>query len=310
MMKRLLLVLWLALLVPQVALAAQVKALRVTVLSTMMADRGVGEWGYAALVEVDGRRILYDTGARPETVLANAREFGIDLSSVEDVVLSHHHDDHTGGYLTLRKALAARNPKALSRIHVAEGFFLAGPSPLRADIPKLRAAAEATGAVFVVHKAADQIAPGVWLTGTVPRVTDEHNYPRGLKLADGAEDNVPDDMALVFDTAVGVVALTGCGHAGAINIVRDARSLAGGKPLLALIGGLHLYDAPDARLDWTGAELKTAGVKFLLMGHCTGIEATQRLRQATGLTRQTAAYGATGSTFELGKGIDPKKIAG
>src|SRR5689334_3890867 len=123
-MTRLLLVALLALLAPHVALAAQVHALKVTVLSTMMAEGGVGEWGYAALVEVDGRRILYDTGARPQTVLANAREFGIDLSSVEDVVLSHNHDDHTGGLLTLRNALKAKNPKALSRVHVAEGFFL------------------------------------------------------------------------------------------------------------------------------------------------------------------------------------------
>jgi 7,8-dihydropterin-6-yl-methyl-4-(beta-D-ribofuranosyl)aminobenzene 5'-phosphate synthase len=309
-MKRLLLVLLMALLAPTFALAAQVKALKVTVLSTMMADRGIGEWGYAALVEVDGRRILYDTGARPETVLANAREFGIDLSTVEDVVLSHHHGDHTGGFLTLRKTLAAKNPKALSRVHVAEGFFAPGPSGFRPDIPKLKAAIEASGATFVIHKGADEIAPGVWLTGPVPRVTDEHNYPLGWKLTSGAEDNVPEDMALVFDTSEGVVVLTGCGHAGAINIVRDARALTGGRPLLALIGGLHVYEASDARLDWTGAELKAAGVKYLLMGHCTGIEATQRLRQSTGLTRQTAAYGATGATFELGKGIDAKHIAG
>lgn len=298
-----------ALLLPTAALAAPVAKLRITVLSTMMADRGLGEWGYAALVEVDGRRILYDTGSRPETVLANAREMGVDLASVEDVILSHHHGDHTGGYLTLRKALMATNPKALSRVHVAEGFFLEGGGPRR-GIPALKAQIEASGATFVVHKAADQVAPGVWLTGPVPRVTDEHNYPAGLRLPSGAEDNVPDDMAMVFETADGIVVLTGCGHAGVINIVRDARSITGGAPLLALMGGLHLYDAPDARLDWTGAELKAAGVRFLLMGHCTGIEATQRLRRTTGLTRQTAAYGAVGATYELGKGIDATKIAG
>src|SRR5687768_18581751 len=81
----------------------KVKSLKVTVLSTMLAEEGVGEWGFAALVEADGRRILFDTGLRPETVLQNARELGIDLSSVTDVVLSHHHGDHTGGLLTLRR---------------------------------------------------------------------------------------------------------------------------------------------------------------------------------------------------------------
>lgn len=298
-----------ALLIPTAALAAPVAKLKITVLSTMMADRGLGEWGYAALVEVDGRRILYDTGARPETVLANAREMGVDLSTVEDVILSHHHSDHTGGYLTLRKAVMARNPLALSRVHVAEGFFTPGKGP-RTGIPALKAAVEASGAAFVVHAAAEQIAPGVWLTGPVPRVTDEHNYPYGLVLPSGAEDNVPDDMALAFETQDGVVVLTGCGHAGVINIVRHARTITGGAPLLTVMGGLHLFDASDARLDWTGAELKATGVRYLLMGHCTGIEATQRLRRATGLTRQTAAYGAVGATYELGKGIDATKIAG
>lgn len=302
-MKRLLLALCALLLIPQVALAAQVQALKVTVLSTMLAEPGIGEWGYAALVEVDGRRILYDTGARPETVLANARELGVDLSTIEDVILSHHHGDHTGGVLTLRKAVMAKNPKALSRVHVGEGFFGPTNTGSRAGVPKLRADLEATGATFVIHKGPDELAPGVWLTGPVPRVTDEKNYPPG-------PDSIPEDQALVFQTAEGTVVLTGCGHSGVINIVRDAGKITGGQPLLAVIGGLHIFDASDARLDWTGAELKAAGVKYLLMGHCTGIEATWRLRQATGLTRKTAAYGANGSTFVLGKGINAGRIGG
>ena len=89
------------------SLPHQARALRVTVLSTMLTDHtGVGEWGFAALVEVDGRRLLFDTGERPETVLQNARELGIDLSTVTDIVLSHHHADHAGGLL--RKAVSRR----------------------------------------------------------------------------------------------------------------------------------------------------------------------------------------------------------
>jgi glyoxylase-like metal-dependent hydrolase (beta-lactamase superfamily II) len=93
----------------------------------MLTDfHGVGEWGFAALVEIDGRRLLFDTGARPQTVLDNARELGIDLSGVTDVVLSHHHWDHTGGLLALREALSKKNPAALSRAHVGEGIHLLG----------------------------------------------------------------------------------------------------------------------------------------------------------------------------------------
>src|SRR5205814_1855989 len=73
-----------------------VQSLKILVLSTMLADPGIGEWGYAAVVEVDGHRILFDTGSRPDTVLINAKELGVDLASIKEVVLSHNHDDHTG----------------------------------------------------------------------------------------------------------------------------------------------------------------------------------------------------------------------
>jgi 7,8-dihydropterin-6-yl-methyl-4-(beta-D-ribofuranosyl)aminobenzene 5'-phosphate synthase len=69
--------------------------------------RGIGEWGFTALLEVDGRRLLIDTGARPETVLRNAEEWKIDLAGVTDVVLTHNHGDHVGGLLTLRQELGA-----------------------------------------------------------------------------------------------------------------------------------------------------------------------------------------------------------
>lgn len=312
-MKRLLIALAALLLIPQTALAAQVSALKVTVLSTMLAEPGLGEWGYAALVEVDGRKILFDTGARPETVLSNARELGVDLSDIEDVILSHNHADHTGGLMTLRKSVMGKNPKALSRVHVAEGFFLPAKGGPRALMLGQRAALEAAGVTFVTHKGPVELAPGVWLTGPVPRNSPEKNYPASLRVdtaAGPAPDTIPEDQALVFDTAEGLVVLTGCGHSGVINLVEDARAITKATPMLAVIGGLHIFDATDERLDWTGAQLKATGVKYLLMGHCTGIEATWRLRQATGLTRKTAAYGANGSTFILGKGIDAGRIGG
>ena len=86
-----------------------VHVLKITVLSTMLTDAvGVGEWGFSALVEVDGKRVLYETGGRPETVLNNARELGVDLSNVEDVILSHNHWDHVTGLVTLRREWPTR----------------------------------------------------------------------------------------------------------------------------------------------------------------------------------------------------------
>ena len=104
-----------------------VKTMKVTVLSTMLAGNpgeGVGEWGFAALLEADGQRWLIDTGARAETVLRNAAELNVDLSTVTDLVITHNHSDHTGGLIALRRELSKRNSKALSRAHVAQGIFL------------------------------------------------------------------------------------------------------------------------------------------------------------------------------------------
>ena len=105
----------------------RVRALKIQILSTMLADDGIGEWGFGAIVEVDGQRILFDTGARPTTVLENAKELKADLAQVPQVVLSHNHSDHTGGLLTLRKDVAARAPDALARVHVGRGLFWSRP---------------------------------------------------------------------------------------------------------------------------------------------------------------------------------------
>jgi 7,8-dihydropterin-6-yl-methyl-4-(beta-D-ribofuranosyl)aminobenzene 5'-phosphate synthase len=151
---------------------------RVIVLSTMLAEvKGVGEWGFGALVDVDGRQILFDTGKFPDTVLRNSRELGIDLASVEEVILSHNHFDHTGGLVTLRRELSKSNPKALSKAHVGRGIFWERP----ADKPEqsaltVRNAYEELGGTFVEHAGPAEIHPGMWLTGPVPRVHPERNW--------------------------------------------------------------------------------------------------------------------------------------
>lgn len=296
----------------------EARALKITVLVTNVAGDphlGDGEWGYSALVEVDGHKILYDTGASSDMVLKNAKALHIDLSDVEDVVLSHNHWDHVGGLMTLRREFAKTNPRAMSRAHVGAAIFEPRLNEAGEDQNGLRlikAEYLATGGVFIVHDKPTELYPGVWLTGPVPRPNEEKNWSPGLWLmtAQGrVEDNVPEDSALVFDTNEGIVVLTGCGHAGIVNIVEYARIIAGNKPLLAVIGGLHLFNASDQTLAWTGAKLKSYRIENLLAGHCTGIEATYRLRESTGLSRKTAVVSAAGSSFTLGLGIDPRMLA-
>lgn len=312
-MTRWLIALFALVLVPSQSSATTVSDLKVTVLSTMLANEGLGEWGYAALVEVGGRRILFDTGARPETVLANARELRIDLATVEDVVISHGHYDHTGGLVTLRRELMKSNPKALSRVHVGQGVFVprvnGGPY---ANLAALRTAYEQLGGRFIEHDKPVELLPGVWMTGPIPRVYPERNYGLSVRvLIDGKPevDTVAEDSALIFETPEGLVVLSGCGHAGVVNTATYGRKFLGERPVVAIIGGLHLVNADDATLDWTGEQLRAYGLKYLLAGHCTGLEATYRLRAIAHLDRRTAAYGAVGSTFEIGRGIDPRPIA-
>lgn len=310
-------VLCLSLLAPCAAVAAQVKALTVTVLSTMLADSGLGEWGYSALVEVDGHRYLFDTGANPDVVLRNAKFLHIDLSQVEDVVISHNHDDHTGGLIALRRELMKSNPRAMSRAHVSANIFL---PRLKADgsddngLTSLRAEYEHLGGQFVLHERSSELAPGIWFTGPVPRVHPETNWStEDVRLhtpTGDVTDNVPEDAALVFATAEGLVVLTRCGHAGIVNISEFAQSLAGPAPVSTVIGGLHLFAKSDDVVDWTGAQLRRLGVKYLMAGHCTGIEATWRLRAALGLSRKTAPVSSVGSRFILGQGIEAGDIAG
>jgi 7,8-dihydropterin-6-yl-methyl-4-(beta-D-ribofuranosyl)aminobenzene 5'-phosphate synthase len=294
----------------------RVGRLRIRVLSTMLADGDMlGEWGYSALVEVDGHRFLFDTGAHPDVVLKNSETMGIDLSSIEDVILSHNHDDHTGGLVTLRDTLMTRNPAALSRAHVGAGIFAprAGRNGTEGNglLPS-KARYEASGGRFVVHDRWDALLPGVWFTGPVPRRYPEQNWNPGLALrtsAGTAPDTIAEDSSLVFATADGLVLLTGCGHAGIANIVDDAADRSGDARLLAVVGGLHLFAKDDGVIRWTADKLKARGLRYLLAGHCTGIEATYRLRDLLGLDRRTAVVSAVGSAFELGQGIAAGEIA-
>lgn len=295
---------------------ARIRSVRVTILSTMLADtKGIGEWGFAALVEADGRRLLFDTGSRPATVLSNARELGVDLSGVTDVVLSHHHSDHTGGLLTLRRELKKANPEALSRCFVGRGIFLPRPGEDGREANEtiaLKEPYESTGGRFEEVARPTEIFPGAWLTGPVPRSHPERNWSgRGqVRTSEGlAEDTIPEDTALVLDTEKGMVVVTGCGHAGVVNILEFARASVSPAPVHALVGGLHLFAADETSLGWTASRLKAMELGNLLGAHCTGVEAVYLLRPKLGLDRRTCAVGAVGAGFDLEAGIKPVIIS-
>ena len=172
--------------------------MKITVLSTMLAGNpgeGVGEWGFAALLEADGQRWLIDTGARAETVLRNAAELNVDLSTVTDLVITHNHSDHTGGLIALRRELSERNPR---RCHAPMWPKESSSAVLDRTGARPTACCQSTpyqalGGSFIEHASPIRLAPGVWLTGPVPRIHPERNWSGSLRVQTSAgpvEDTV------------------------------------------------------------------------------------------------------------------------
>ena len=239
----------------------------------MLTDRvGIGEWGFSALVTADDHRLLFDTSSPSRDCVAKrTRELKIDLSAVNEVILSHHHGDHTGGLVTLRRELARQDPKALERAYVGEGIFLSRPGPDGSETNEalsIKANYEALGGAFVVLERPTEVFPGAWLlTGPVPRTyPEQRNWSlKGMiKHVDGrlVEDNVPEDMSLVLETDKGLVVIAGCGHAGIVNTLEYAQRQVQETPVFAAVGGFHLFEANAATLDWTGTKLRLVRVSY------------------------------------------------
>ena len=289
---------------------------KITILSTMLTEfRGIGEWGFAAVVEFEGRKLLFDTGGRPDTVIKNAKELGVDLGDVETVILSHNHWDHTGGLTALRRKLQGDNPAAMGQAHVGKGMFLPRkldesalaklppmPREFVVDVQDVQKGFRQLGGRFRVHDIPHELYPGVWITGPIPRIHPERNWSAFMSIersGELTEDTIPEDQALVIETPKGLVVVAGCGHAGIVNTLEYALKITEKKNVYAIVGGFHLMSATEAHLRWTGEKLREFGVEHILGAHCTGINAVQQLRSAGNYDRQTAVVGAVGSVLTL-----------
>jgi 7,8-dihydropterin-6-yl-methyl-4-(beta-D-ribofuranosyl)aminobenzene 5'-phosphate synthase len=236
-------------------------------------------------------------------VLRNATALGIDLSGVEDVVLSHNHGDHTGGLLALRRALMGKNPGAPRRAYAAPAIFAPrrNTPPTWMPMAEMRRQYEALDGEFVLISGPREVMPGLWLTGPVPRPHKE----RAMFALSRAEveldsqwqlDTMPEDMPLVAITTHGVFVLTGCGHSGLVNNVLCAQKLTGGE-VAGAIGGFHMFLYSDEELRWTAEQLKGAGVEVLSAAHCTGIESAMKLRRMMGAADNEVYVSGVGAVF-------------
>ncbi|MGH3397063.1 MAG: MBL fold metallo-hydrolase [Streptosporangiaceae bacterium] len=252
-------------------------------------DALVAEHGFSALVTVTrgGRehRFLFDTGASPDGVTENMRRLGVDPGSIEAIVCSHGHFDHTAGIDGLVRTLGRTSLPVLIHPHFwrRRRLQLPGRDPL--ELPTTSRSA-LTGAGFEIieeQQPSFLFDRSVLVTGEVPRVTGyEPGFPPQQAWLDGAWQPDPlvlDDQALIFQVAgKGLVVITGCGHAGVVNIARYARRLTGDQPLYALVGGFHL-NGPlfEPLIPRVLDDLAEMNPGVLVPAHCTGWRAQHAL---------------------------------
>ena len=284
----------------------KIKDFKITILSTMLSDFHTGEWGFSAMIEVDGERILFDAGSRENTVVQNAKELSINLDNIDNIFLSHNHKDHTGGLITLKKEY----PNSFKKAHVGEGIFYSRPNAEGDDnyILSNKNTLENLGIKFISHKNPTQPIPGLWTTGQVPRKYDEKNWSGVSKMIDSkgniVEDIIPEDQSLFFDTENGIVLISGCGHAGLANTLDYVQKIIPGRPIYKIIGGFHLLKLNNDKLEWTAKKMREAGVNYFVGAHCTGLNSTYSIRNFLGLTSESALVGSVGTVITA-KGIFP-----
>jgi 7,8-dihydropterin-6-yl-methyl-4-(beta-D-ribofuranosyl)aminobenzene 5'-phosphate synthase len=257
--------------------------IKITTLTENTANYGfLAEWGLSMLVEVEGLKILIDSGLSFSAVY-NAQIMGIDLSSIDRIVLSHGHADHIGGLRDVlrikREVGVIAHPdiwtsKYTRRDGHEEGEYI--------GIPFSREELESQGARFNLTRVPVRISENVTTTGEVPMLSGYEKIEDNLFVKEEGilnPDPLADDLALVIDSEFGLVVISGCAHRGIVNTLRHAQSITGKELVYAAIGGTHLFRASAERIEKTIADLKDMGLQKLGASHCTGFRASARLAE-------------------------------
>lgn len=269
------------------AATGHAEANRVTILYDAFTNKpGVAtDWGYAALVEYDGKRILFDTGNNAALFEQNVKKLGVDLTHLDFAVISHRHGDHTSGLAYVLKI----NPRLPIYVPADESFTTVTPAAFMtadADPALPRQLRYFGGDVpgYVAHGTA-------WGGANLVRVTSPLALSSGIRLITTVSDKpgtkeMP-ELSLVLDTTSGSVLIVGCSHPGIEKILANATLPVSGSvtvPHIRLIfGGLHELLADQAELEHVSSEiLDHYKVESLAIGHCTGERTFAMLQKRLG----------------------------
>jgi 7,8-dihydropterin-6-yl-methyl-4-(beta-D-ribofuranosyl)aminobenzene 5'-phosphate synthase len=287
----------------------ELDSLKITVLaedSVLYESPYLGQHGISFLLE--GRRgentgrILVDIGQNSSALLSNMRMMNVSIQAIDAIVLTHCHHDHTQGIVAMLREMGKREVPVIAHSDIFRTHFVIQPYLRHVGIMQSdsKEKIEKAGGRLFLGKGPLEIMPGIMTTGEVRRQTEFEEVGIELKTIENGrvvDDQMLDDTSVIASIrGKGLIIVTGCSHAGIVNIVRHAMELTGCDQVEGVIGGLHLVDAPDARRKRTVEELCKLKAKWICAGHCTGFKAQVELYLALG-ERFSPLH--TGMRFEI-----------
>ncbi|MCD6487435.1 MAG: MBL fold metallo-hydrolase [Syntrophobacterales bacterium] len=271
----------------------QLDNLRITVVaedSVQYESSYLGQHGISMLLEAGKngvvKRVLVDVAQNPDALLENMAKMDISPASIDVVVLTHCHYDHTRGLAKVLGEIGKKNLPVIAHPDIFRLNFITDPFLRHVGVMDgdSRKEIEAAGGMLCLTKEPMQIMPGLITTGEIARVTDFEKADMSLFTVTEGEiknDMMLDDISVAAHVKEkGIIVVTGCGHAGIINILRHICSSEDERKIHGIIGGLHLIEAPETRIMKTVQGLKEFRPDWIAAGHCTGFRTQVELFNA------------------------------
>lgn len=247
--------------------------------------RGIlSEHGLSMLIEVDGYKVLFDTGPT-DVFLKNAKANGVDIATVDTLVLSHGHYDHTGGV----HEFCRLNEKAKVYIHpdaFYERYNSVDGKPVRENIGiPWKATDGFAESRLVFSKLPVQIKDNILISGEILRLNGfQDTTPNFVFKSENSfkRDYVIDEQFIAVEGSMGIYVFVGCSHPGIINCIGYAERLFPNKKITAVIGGMHLDKISSSKLSEIIMTFKDKEIDKIIPLHCTGSMASCEIKRQMG----------------------------